>query len=160
MNQQLDVHLKLSLWIDASKSLNKYKPFVLETIFQAFEIQPLVGEVISVEVLTAKEEAVIYGHSEAFKIIINVIQSHLEDNKEYYKEFPQNLRALSDAMETLDIGNISLEDHLEVFFITDQPQTCPQCGSRAEVVPHTASLLHNKCLNQGCLFEYLTEEWG
>jgi hypothetical protein len=52
--------------------------------------------------------------------------------------------------------------HLEIFFMNDQPFTCPYCGTRCELIAsfyHTnAKIIIQKCLNRKCNFVCGEEE--
>ena len=53
-------------------------------------------------------------------------------------------------------------DYSEVYTFTDQPATCPKCGSRTEItldlVETPEHTQHHKCLSALCSFEFVMEE--
>jgi len=53
-------------------------------------------------------------------------------------------------------------DYFEVYTFSDQPTTCPKCGSRSEI---TLDLFftdeqsqHHKCLSSKCHFEFVMQK--
>ncbi len=50
---------------------------------------------------------------------------------------------------------------LEVFTYTDQPTTCPKCGSRSEIFLDLFNTQektqHHKCLYKNCNFKFIVE---
>jgi hypothetical protein len=55
-------------------------------------------------------------------------------------------------------------DFREVITYNDQPVTCPDCGSRTEIIldlSHTIELTQiHKCLSENCLNEFVTQNDG
>lgn len=47
---------------------------------------------------------------------------------------------------------------LEVFFLNDQPVTCPKCGNRTKFTQNSKRQQLHICLFNGCKFKFLCEE--
>ena len=54
-----------------------------------------------------------------------------------------------------------MDKNIEIFIYSDQPTTCPNCGTRTEI---TLALLedpeqtqHHKCLSIDCNFEFIMQ---
>jgi hypothetical protein len=52
-------------------------------------------------------------------------------------------------------------DYSETYCFSDQPVTCPKCGSRTEIIldlSHTSENTQvHKCLSNSCLFEFVVQ---
>jgi hypothetical protein len=52
-------------------------------------------------------------------------------------------------------------DYSEVYTFTDQPATCPNCGSRTEITLDLFNTLeqtqYHKCLSANCSFEFVMQ---
>jgi hypothetical protein len=53
-------------------------------------------------------------------------------------------------------------DYSEVYTFTDQPATCPKCGSRTEItldlIDTPEQSQHHKCLSPNCSFEFVMQK--
>lgn len=53
-------------------------------------------------------------------------------------------------------------DYSEVYTFTDQPTTCPKCGSRTEItldlIETPEQTQHHKCLIANCRFEFVMQK--
>ena len=49
-------------------------------------------------------------------------------------------------------------DELETFIMSDQPTTCPKCGSRTDSFDIDKEKQQHLCLNDSCNFEFFKEE--
>jgi hypothetical protein len=47
--------------------------------------------------------------------------------------------------------------YLEIFIGTDQPATCPKCGSRTEILKEEIKYQHHKCPIENCSLEFTLE---
>jgi hypothetical protein len=52
-------------------------------------------------------------------------------------------------------------NYSEVYIVSDQPATCPKCGSRTEITLDLFNTLeqtqHHKCLSSNCSFEFVMQ---
>jgi hypothetical protein len=52
-------------------------------------------------------------------------------------------------------------DYSEVYTFTDQPATCPRCGSRTQItldlIETPERTQHHKCLSANCSFEFVMQ---
>ena len=55
-----------------------------------------------------------------------------------------------------------MQKPIEIFFMTDQPSSCPYCGTRTETLGdfyHTQEKrLVQRCLNEACAFIFFEDE--
>lgn len=47
----------------------------------------------------------------------------------------------------------------ETFYLSDQPTTCPHCGTRTDWTDLSNGVQRHTCLNTLCGFEFLAEEY-
>ncbi len=50
-----------------------------------------------------------------------------------------------------------VKNAMEIYSMTDQPDTCPKCGSRTDFNQVSKRRQHHKCLNPKCKYEYYVE---
>lgn len=49
-------------------------------------------------------------------------------------------------------------DFNNVFIMGDQPQTCPKCGNRTEIIVEFVQGQIHRCLGDSCNFTFVVEE--
>ncbi|MEI7583462.1 hypothetical protein [Runella sp.] len=53
-------------------------------------------------------------------------------------------------------------DYLEIYTFSDQPATCPKCGSRTEITldlfKTPEQTQHHKCLSDKCGYEFVIQK--
>ena len=47
---------------------------------------------------------------------------------------------------------------LEVYSMTDQPETCRKCDSRTDFIEIDETKQQHQCLSESCKYEYFVEE--
>lgn len=54
-----------------------------------------------------------------------------------------------------------MDNNFEIFIYSDQPTTCPNCGSRSEIISESLGIpehtQYHKCLSINCNFEFIMQ---
>lgn len=50
---------------------------------------------------------------------------------------------------------------MDIYFVNDQPATCPKCGNRTNITEELVNLFlikqFHRCLSNYCIFEFVVE---
>ncbi len=48
-------------------------------------------------------------------------------------------------------------EELEIFISSEQPTTCPQCGTRTELIEDFEISQEHRCISEDCKFQFMLE---